>query len=150
MHSDMKLTAKASLQIQKPVEEVYEAIADPAQLTRYFIASSSGRIEAGAVLTWEFGDFPGPFDVTVLEARPHEFIAFVWDEATTVNISLQRQEDHSTVVRITEGEKDLSPENLEWLISNSFGWGNFLDCLKAYLEYGINLRKGAFDYMAPR
>ena len=27
------------------------------------------------------------------------------------------------------------------------GWANFLACLKAYLEYGINLRKGAFDYM---
>ena len=24
---------------------------------------------------------------------------------------------------------------------------NFLACLKAYLEYGINLRKGAFDFM---
>ncbi len=28
------------------------------------------------------------------------------------------------------------------LIENSGGWSNFLACLKAYLEYGIQLRKG--------
>jgi uncharacterized protein YndB with AHSA1/START domain len=27
---------------------------------------------------------------------------------------------------------------------------NFLTCLKAYLEYGINLRKGAFDFMSDK
>ena len=27
------------------------------------------------------------------------------------------------------------------------GRANFLACLKAYLEYGINLRKVAFDFM---
>ena len=36
---------------------------------------------------------------------------------------------------------------LKWLSGNSFGWSNFLSCLKAYLEYNINLRKGAFDFM---
>ena len=38
-------------------------------------------------------------------------------------------------------------EGLKWLSGNSFGWSNFLACLKAYLEYNINLRKGAFDFM---
>ncbi|MDR2039959.1 MAG: hypothetical protein LBQ60_18715 [Bacteroidales bacterium] len=27
------------------------------------------------------------------------------------------------------------------------GWANFLACLKAWMEYGINLCKGAFDFM---
>ncbi len=36
---------------------------------------------------------------------------------------------------------------VNWLRRNTEGWANFLDCLKAWLEYGINLRKGAFDYM---
>lgn len=27
------------------------------------------------------------------------------------------------------------------------GWSNFPACLKAWLEYGINLRKGAFDFL---
>lgn len=32
-------------------------------------------------------------------------------------------------------------------MGNTDGWANFLACLKAYLEYGINLRKGAFDFL---
>ena len=32
-------------------------------------------------------------------------------------------------------------------MENTEGWANFLACLKAYLEYGINLRKGAFDFL---
>lgn len=142
----MKLTAKASLQIQKPVSEVFEAIVNPDYMTKYFISESSGRMETGKELTWEFGDFPGKFPVKVIEVHPNSFISFVWDEETIVKITLESQPDNSTVVKITEGEKELNEENLKWLIGNSFGWGNFLDCMKAYLEYGINLRKGAFDY----
>ena len=143
----MKLTAKASLQIQKPVEEVFEAVVDPQKITGYFITESSGRMEAGKELQWEFGDFPGKFPVKVLEVKIDRLVSFVWDEDTVVNISFEGQRDGTTVVHITEGEKELSEGNLSWLIGNTFGWGNFLDCLKAYLEYGINLRRGAFDYM---
>lgn len=141
----MKLTAKATLQIQKPVSEVFEAIVDPEKMTKYFISESSGRIEKGAELTWEFGDFPGKFPVKVLEVQPDKSISFVWDKETVVNIILESQPDRSTVVKVTEGEKELNEKNLRWLTDNTFGWGNFLDCMKAYLEYGINLRKGAFN-----
>ncbi len=139
----MKLTAKASLYIQKPIAEVFEAIVDPRQMSQYFIGSSSGRITTGGQLTWEFSDFPGPFPVDILEVKETKLIRFVWDPATIVEITLE-EKDGSTFVKITEGEKELSEENLKWLADNSFGWGNFLDCLKAWLEYGINLRKGAF------
>lgn len=143
----MKLTARVSLQIQKPVEEVFEAIVNPQIMTKYFISESSGRMETGKELFWEFGDFPGKFPVKVTEVQSDSMVSFVWDEETIVRIILEEQTDKSTVVTITEGEKELSEKNLEWLIGNTFGWGNFLDCMKAYLEYGINLRKGAFDFM---
>jgi len=145
----MKLTAKATLQIQKPIQEVFEAIVNPDKITKYFISESSGRMETGKELTWEFGDFPGKFPVSVTEIQPNRFIAFVWDEETVVRITLEEQPDKSTVVKVTEGDKELNEKNLTWLTDNTFGWGNFLDCMKAYLEYGIQLRKGAFDYMEP-
>lgn len=143
----MKLTARVSLQIQKPVEEVFEAIVNPQIMTKYFISESSGRMETGKELFWEFGDFPGKFPVKVTEVQSDSMVSFVWDEETIVRIILEEQTDKSTVVTITEGEKELSEKNLEWLIGNTFGWGNFLDCMKACLEYGVQLRKGAFDFM---
>lgn len=33
-------------------------------------------------------------------------------------------------------------------IGNTEGWANFLACLKAWMEYGINFRKGAFAYLS--
>jgi len=55
--------------------------------------------------------------------------------------------DKSTVVRVKENGKELNQENLKWVIENSRGWSNFLACLKAYLKYGIQLRRGAFEFM---
>lgn len=142
----MELIAKGSLQIAKPIDEVFEAVADPSHLKQYFVSYSSGRLETGAELSWEFGDFPGKFPVHVIEVLPRQSISFVWDAETKVNVTFREQEDGSTVVYVSEGVKELTADNLIWLRDNTFGWSNFLHCLKAYLEYGINLRKGAFDY----
>lgn len=143
----MRLTVKASIQIQKPIKEVFEAVTDPIHLTKYFISESSGKIESGKELIWQFSDFPGEIPVKVTEVILHKNISFVWDKGTTVNILFESQPDESTLVKITEGEKELNEKNLKWFSENTFGWTNFLDCLKAYLEYGINLRKGAFNYL---
>jgi hypothetical protein len=45
---------------------------------------------------------------------------------------------------------ELNEDNLNWALENSEGWANFLACMKAYLEYGIQLRKGAFEFMRKR
>lgn len=143
----MKLTAKATIQIQKPVAEVFEAIVNPEKMTQYFIAQSSGRMETGNELVWKFPEFSEKFPVKNIQTEPNHTVAFVWDEDTVVNITLEERLDNSTVVRVTEGEKEFSDKNLHWAIGNTEGWANFLACMKAYLEYGIQLRKGAFDFM---
>ena len=67
------------------MREVYEAIADPEQLSRYFTTGGArGRLEVGAEVTWDFHDFPGRFPVTVVEAEPPRRLVIRWDgEATT-------------------------------------------------------------------
>ncbi len=62
-------------------------------------------------------------------------------------ISLTSKGGVATVVTVTEKGMENDEAGLKWLMGNSAGWGNFLACLKAYLEYGINLRKGAFDFL---
>jgi hypothetical protein len=46
---------------------------------------------------------------------------------------------------VLEKSRENDVAGLKWLKGNTEGWANFLACLKAYLEYGINLRKGCFD-----
>ena len=64
-----------------------------------------------------------------------------------VEMTLTERENNSTLVTITEKSRDNDLKGLKWLSGNSFGWANFLTCLKGYLEYRIKLRKGAFDFM---
>lgn len=143
----MKLIAKATIQIQKPASEIFEGIVDPDQMTKYFISKSTGRMEAGKELIWEFPEFPDECPVWNIETETDRLVSFVWDKETVVRIALDPQADGSTVVKVTEEGKEYSEDNLKWLTGNTEGWANFLACMKAYLEYGVQLRKGAFDFM---
>lgn len=145
-----KLKAKQTIQISKPAGAVYEAIADPEQMSRYFIARSDGRLEEGRTVHWEFPEFPDVFPVTGKRMTENEYLSFDWsggEPGMLVEMFLTAMPDGSTLVKVVEGEKDSDAEGIRWLGEQTGGWANFLACLKAYLEYGINLRKGAFDFM---
>ena len=143
----MKLESNAAIQIQKPVKEVFEGIVNPEKMTKYFISESSGRLETGKELIWKFPEFDDTFMINEIKTDNNRFISFVWDPQTVVKITLEKLPDNSTLVRVNENGKELNETNLKWALENSGGWANFLACMKAYLEYGIQLRKGAFDFM---
>lgn len=143
----MILESNASLQIQKTAEEVFEAIVNPEKMTNYFISESSGRLEKGKVVLWKFPEFDDTFPINEVKVESNKLISFIWDPETVVKISLEQLPDESTVVRVNENGKSFNEANLKWALQNSGGWAIFLACMKAYLEYGIQLRKGAYDFM---
>tara|TARA_R110002051_G_scaffold168737_1_gene239312 strand:- start:760 stop:1197 length:438 start_codon:yes stop_codon:yes gene_type:complete len=143
----MKLESNATIQIQKPIEEVFEGIVNPEKMTKYFISESSGRLETRKEVIWKFPEFEDKFPIKEIKIENTSAISFVWDPETIVKITLEKLPDDSTIVRVNENGKELNETNLKWALENSGGWANFLACMKAYLEYGIQLRKGAFDFM---
>jgi uncharacterized protein YndB with AHSA1/START domain len=83
----------------------------------------------------------------------NKFITFYWDSdgiELLTEITLTPKAKNSTLVSITEKSRENDEAGIKWLIGNTEGWANFLACLKAWLEYGINLRKGAFDFMSEK
>lgn len=148
MAHNEKLEIKAALKVLKPIHEVFESIIDPVKMSNYFISKSTGRMEEGKTVTWQFPEFDMEFPVRVRTIEADRSISFSWVSPdgfeTLVEISLKQMDD-GTSVAITEKSRDNDEEGLKWLRGNTEGWANFLACLKAYLEYGINLRKGAFD-----
>jgi uncharacterized protein YndB with AHSA1/START domain len=147
------LEIKTDLQIQKNASGVFEAIADPARMTNYFISKSSGRLEEGKTILWKFPEFDNEFPIRVGKIEPDRYISFFWEIDGTellVEISLNPLGNNSTVVTITEKSRENDDQGIRWLQNNTAGWANFLACLKAYLEYGINLRKGAFDFLSDK
>ncbi len=145
----MKLHINVAIQIQKPVDVVFEAIVNPDQMSQYFISKSSGKMEEGKSLVWNFPEFDADAPVRVGKIIANELITFYWEinqVEVEVEMQLQQKPDGSTVIRIIEKEMDNNDAGITWLKGNTEGWANFLACLKAYMEYGINLRKGAFVF----
>ncbi len=146
---NIKLEIEAALKIGRPAHDVFEAIVDPVKMSNYFIATSTGRMEEGKTLTWTFPELDMQFPVRIGKIETDTYISYYWDDMdgneTFVEFKLEPKEQNTTFVSITEKSKELNEANLIWLKKNTEGWANFLACLKAYLEYGINLRKNAFD-----
>jgi uncharacterized protein YndB with AHSA1/START domain len=146
-----QLEINTSLQISKPQAEVFEAIVDPEKMSCYFLAKGSGRLEPGKELIWKFPEFDMEFPVRVDNVVKDQYVSFFWDSdgiELLVEITLKPGKQESTIVGVTEKSRGNDEKGIAWLKGNTAGWANFLACLKAYLEYGINLRKGAFDFMA--
>lgn len=150
----MTLGFTVFLFIGKPPEQLFEAVADPEQLSCYFTTGGAvGRLETGATVQWDFHDFPGAFPVQVVQAVPSERIVFRWpaEDPTvvepyllTVTIRFEATGDGRTRVEIEEtGWHDL-PASRAASYGNCMGWAQMLCALKAWVEHGINLRDGAY------
>ncbi len=144
------LQIKAAIQIQKPIHEVFEAIVDPQKMSNYFISKASGRMEEGKQILWQFPEFDMEFPIRVGKIEKDQYISYFWEVdqlELLVEITLTNPKPGNTLVSVTEKSRNNDEAGIKWLGQNTEGWANFLACLKCYLEYGINLRKGAFDYM---
>lgn len=157
----MELKFKVAARIAKPVAEVFEAVVDPAKLSRYFTTGGArGRLETGATVMWEFHDFPGAFPVEVVEVQPNRKIVLRWEAnegvpegsdpvagagySTTVTMQFEPLDDGRTLVTISEEGWRPTEAGLQGSYGNCQGWMQMLCALKAWIEHGINLREGMF------
>ncbi len=150
----MSRSFTAWVHVSRPPREVYDAVADPAQLSRYFTTGGAkGWAETGATVTWEFGDFPGPFPVEIDEAVPGERIALRWPAheegskpcmTSVVFAFAPVDEGRRTKVSVTESGWSDTPAGEKAAYGNCMGWSQMLIALKAWVEHGINLREGAY------
>ena len=159
----MDLKFRVAARIAKPVHEVFEAVADPEQLSNYFTTGGAkGRLETGATVTWDFHDYPGAFPVEVVEVVPDQRIVLEWraaegeapnveggdmkeaDYSTTVTMTFKALEDGRTLVEIAEEGWRENQGALEASYGNCQGWSQMLCALKVWLEHGINLREGMY------
>lgn len=147
----MDMTFTVNARIAREVGEVFEAVANPAELSRYFTTGGArGRLESDTTVTWDFHDYPGEFPVYVLEVEEDRRIVMQWDNPdgeparTTVTFSFEALDGGRTLISITESGWQNSETGLRASYGNCHGWTQMLCALKAYLEHGINLRQGFY------
>jgi uncharacterized protein YndB with AHSA1/START domain len=138
---------QVQLKIRKPVAEVFDAVVNPAKLTGYFLQTASGPLVEGATVTWKFPEVEQPFDIVVGKVVRNERIAFTWPSGkdapnTLVEMVFKPLDDGATMVQISESGWPATEAGFKSSHGNAGGWMHMLACLKAYIEYGINLRAG--------
>jgi len=140
-----KIRAKVQMGILKPASEIFEAIVDPEIMNKYFISTSTGKMEIGKTLTWTWEDFEGEHEVKIGKIEKDKVVSFEWNGSgvnCVVVITLEAKGENQTLVKVTESEWPADYKGANQCMGQVEGWTHFLCCLKAYLEYGINLRIG--------
>ena len=149
----MDLKFQVQMKIQKSVEEVFDAVHSPDKLSGYFTnGGASAPLHEGTTVEWRFADNPGDeaivAQVTVTKVIPNEVIVFEWqgakDHNTNVVMNFEKTGPEETLVKISEIGWKENQQDLESSYGNCMGWSQMLSALKAFTEYGINLRKGAY------
>src|SRR5690606_41268583 len=125
-----QLQIKTAIQIARTPREVYQAIIDPEKMVNYFISQSTGKMEQGKSVTWQFPEFEGDVLIEVKKIIPAELISFEWEGAKGRNlkdeITLIELPDDTTVVKITEGKIEADKAGIEWLGGYTEGWAHVL------------------------
>ncbi|MEL4376616.1 SRPBCC domain-containing protein [Brucella cytisi] len=148
----MKPEFRVSARVARPPSEVFDAVVNPSKLSGYFttVGGASAPLVAGDTVVW-WGKIP----VEVSEVVPCRRIVLYWDGAnategpepykTRIEMNFQPLDDDATLVTIAETgwREDLPGHRASYI--NCEGWSQMLSCMKAFLEYGINLREGYYQ-----
>lgn len=148
----MELKFKVQTKIQKPVDVVFDAVYNADKLSSYFTTGKAkGSLDEGTTVEWAFADNPGDelsrFPVIVKKMIKNELIELGWEGNKGLDTHVRIEFDavgEETIVRISETGWRETQDDLDASYRNCMGWSQMVSALKAYVEYDINLRKGAY------
>lgn len=132
---------EAQMLIRKPVSIVFQAFIDPKITSNFWFTKSSGPLETGKTITWEWEMYGVSTRVVVKDIIPDRLISTEWGEpATTVDYEFTKiTEDKTYVVIRNYGFKETGDDLLAVIKDATGEFTTVLDGLKAYLEYNIQL-----------
>lgn len=141
---------KTGMLIRRPVADVFEAFIDPDITTKFWFTRSSGRLEVGKQVQWEWGMYNISIAVTAKIIEPNKRIVIEWpgySGPTTMEWTFAPQEANTTFVSITESGFTGDGDELVTQVTDSTqGFTLVLAGLKAYLEHNIRLNLVADRY----
>jgi uncharacterized protein YndB with AHSA1/START domain len=100
-------------------------------------------MESGKTVRWVFDGGGAGLDVKVQRVERDRFVSFQWS-ASGVEALVEMHVDpkgSTTLAKVSESEWPADEKGIARCVEQTQGWMHFLCCMKAYLEYGINLRR---------
>jgi len=136
--------AIAEMLIRKPVAEVFEAFINPDITTKFWFTKSSGKLESGKQVQWDWEMYNVSVQVNVKAIEENKRILIEWGSAgettTTVEWVFTPRVDNTTFVSVkNSGFGGDGDEVVKQALDSTSGFTIMLDGLKAYLEHGIIL-----------
>jgi uncharacterized protein YndB with AHSA1/START domain len=135
--------AKAEMLIRRPVAEVFEAFVNPAITTQFWFTKSSGRLEAGKRVQWDWEMYDVSMPIVVKSLDAHRRLVIEWpgeDSPTTVAWTFTRHADDATFVSISHtGFTGDGDQIVQQAIESTEGFTLVLAGLKALLEHRVRL-----------
>ena len=133
--------AKAQMLIRKPVAEVFEALIDPAITSRFWSSKSSGRLETGKQVRWDWEMYGVHTNVNVKDIEKNKRILIEWngpDNPSLVEwIFESKGNDKTFVIAKNWGFKGDAEKVVAEAIDSTGGFSFLLAALKVFLEHGI-------------
>ena len=131
---------QAEMLIRRPVQEVFEAFVDPAITTKFWFTKSSGRLEAGKHVRWDWEMYGVSDNVYVKEIEPNKRILIESMDGTAVEwIFTSRADDETFVTIKNSGFAGNGDEIVSQAIDSMGGYTMVLCGLKALLEHNMIL-----------
>ena len=133
--------AKAQMLIRKPVGDVFEAFVDPAITSKFWFTRSTGRLEPGKELRWDWEMYGVSTPVRVTAIERNRRILIEWDDPPCpVEWVFSPRADNTTFVKISHrGFRGTDDEVVAQAIGSTEGFTLVLAGLKALLEHGVSL-----------
>ncbi|MCL2130263.1 MAG: SRPBCC domain-containing protein [Treponema sp.] len=136
-----EFSIKVQLLVWKPVNEVFRAFIDPDITGNFWFSKSTGMLEEGKTVTWEWKANNASALIKVEEIIENKLIKFDWgDPIPKVEITFATYGDNATLVVMENfNETHTVGEIIDEIIESTANLTSVLDGLKAYLEHNIKL-----------
>jgi len=135
-------SAKVEMLIRRPVAEVFEAFVNPAITAKFWFTKSSGRLEAGKQIRWDWEMYNASAQVSVKAVEQDRRILIEWSgrDTTTVEWLFTPRADDTTFVSITHAGFSGDGDEVVKNAMDSVGGFTLVLCgLKALLEHDVIL-----------
>jgi uncharacterized protein YndB with AHSA1/START domain len=131
---------KTQMLIRRPVRQVFEAFVDPAITTKFWFTRSSGRLEPGAEVRWDWEMFGASAQVQVTAVEVDKRLLITWNgPGPQVEWTFQARPDDTTLVMIANSGFSREEGAVAQALDSMGGFTFLLSGAKAFLEHGMAL-----------
>ena len=136
--------SRTGMLIRKPVADVFEAFVDPDVTTKFWFTRSSGRLEPGKQIRWDWEMYDMSIPVAVKAVEPNKRIVIEWPGEggpTTVEWVFTPRPDGTTFVAITHtGFSGDGDQMVKQAMDSIEGFSLVLAAAKTLLEHDVRLK----------